>query len=461
MTNATFPRYPAYKESGVEWLGEIPEHWEVKPFQGLFEMSREKNENNIVGDMLSISGFRGIETKSYESESQKRTKEQLADYRVVRKGQLAVNTMWLNYAGLGVSEIEGHMSPAYRSYNISDQLQGRYVHHLLRSSPYIQAYTGLMQGIRPNSLQIKNDDFKKIPILIPPRPEQDSIVKFLDKKTAEIDSLIAKKQRQIELLDEQKAILINRAVTRGMVNAEFGMLNEHLSTKSHPTFTTHPSKLKPSGIEWIGEIPEGWEVVAIKRHAGLQTGITLGKDYPDNYSVEMPYLRVANVQNGHLALQSLKTLRVPKGLVSRYTLRDGDVLVAEGGDLDKLGRGCVWKSELDCCLHQNHVFAVRPDHQYLISEFLSLALSSNYGQRYFMLTGKKTTNLASTNSRFLMNFPIALPNVEEQRKILNFLVSVQDDIGKARSRVHKQIKTLKTLRNTLIANAVTGKIRIQ
>ena len=115
----SFPKYERYKDSGVEWLGEIPEHWEIAPFQGLFEMSPEKNGKSIVGEMLSISGYRGVEPKRYESDSQKRTTEQLADYRVVRKGQLAVNTMWLNYAGLGVSEFEGHMSPAYRAYVLS------------------------------------------------------------------------------------------------------------------------------------------------------------------------------------------------------------------------------------------------------------------------------------------------------------------------------------------------------
>ena len=102
---SVFPKYERYKDSGTDWLGKVPEHWEVAPFQGLFDMSPEKNGNEIVGEMLSISGYRGVEQKRYESDSQKRTKEQLADYRVVRNGQLAVNTMWLNYAGLGVSAL--------------------------------------------------------------------------------------------------------------------------------------------------------------------------------------------------------------------------------------------------------------------------------------------------------------------------------------------------------------------
>ena len=103
------------KPSGVEWLGDIPSHWEVLPFLALFNVSDERNNKSIVGEMLSISGYRGVETKKYESESQKRTAKQLEDYRVVRENQLAVNTMWLNHKGLGVSSLQGHMSPAYRA----------------------------------------------------------------------------------------------------------------------------------------------------------------------------------------------------------------------------------------------------------------------------------------------------------------------------------------------------------
>lgn len=157
----SFPRYDEYKDSGVEWLGEIPAEWENFPFRSLFAVSTEKNEKTIIGEMLSVSGYRGIEIKKYAHEEQKRKAEDLKDYRVVREGQLVVNTMWLNYAGLGVSNYEGHVSPAYRSYNISKILNKKFVHYLLRSEEYVQCYTGLMQGIRPNSLQIKNNDFKK------------------------------------------------------------------------------------------------------------------------------------------------------------------------------------------------------------------------------------------------------------------------------------------------------------
>jgi hypothetical protein len=127
----TYPRYPAYKDSGVEWLGEVPNHWLTKRFKYLFQLSDERNGTEPVGEMLSVSGYRGVIPKIYEDDNQKRTLEDLAEYRVVHKGQLAINIMWLNYTGLGVSEYEGYVSPAYRVYNIDTSLDKKFLHQVM------------------------------------------------------------------------------------------------------------------------------------------------------------------------------------------------------------------------------------------------------------------------------------------------------------------------------------------
>ena len=134
----SFPKYEVYKDSGVEWLGKVPEGWKLEKFRYCFSESPEKISTEIVGEMLSVSGYRGIELKSYDDENRKRTDDELVGYRIVRFGQLVVNTMWLNYAGLGVSEHQGYVSPAYRSYWIRDDLDKRYIHHLMRSEIYVQ-----------------------------------------------------------------------------------------------------------------------------------------------------------------------------------------------------------------------------------------------------------------------------------------------------------------------------------
>lgn len=170
------------------------------------------------------------------------------------------------------------------------------------------------------------------------------------------------------------------------------------------------------------QVPDSYELVRLGYVARLQNGLTVdAKRDITGDTVTRPYLRVANVQAGSLDLDSVTEITVPRSVARRSTLRPGDVLMTEGGDLDKLGRGTVWRGELEECLHQNHIFAIRPDPQRLSGEYLAYLTQSLYGRSYFESTGTKTTNLASTNSSKIQSFPLPLPPLEEQRRVANFL----------------------------------------
>lgn len=190
----------------------LPPGWDVQRFRFLFRERKERNGRQAVGEMLSVSEYRGVVPKEYEHEEQRRTGEELEDYRVVRPGQLAVNTMWLNHVGLGVSDHLGHVSPAYAVYDISDRLDRRFAHHLLRSQFYLKIYLRYLYGIRPNSFQVKADDWNSIPIIVPPLKFQRAIADFLDHETARIDQLIDKKQRFLEIADERWRSALNHSV---------------------------------------------------------------------------------------------------------------------------------------------------------------------------------------------------------------------------------------------------------
>jgi type I restriction enzyme S subunit len=146
--------------------------------------------------------------------------------------------------------------------------------------------------------------------------------------------------------------------------------------------------------------------------------VTLGAKHIGAATVELPYLRVANVQDGYLDLREVKTVRLPAATVEKYVLRPGDVLMNEGGDFDKLGRGAVWQGEIDPCLHQNHVFKVRPRRLVLSSEYLAAVSASSYGKAFFVLASKQSTNLASINATQLRAFPIPKPEYDEQERIV-------------------------------------------
>ncbi len=207
------------------------------------------------------------------------------------------------------------------------------------------------------------------------------------------------------------------------------------------------------------KIPFSWELVKLKRISEVQTGLTLGKAYGGKL-VERPYLRVANVQDGHLDLNEVTTIEVPEEVAKRVTLRAGDVLMAEGGDLDKLGRGTIWTGEIEECLHQNHIFAIRCFRHKLLPRFLAYLTASQYGRDYFEATGKRTTNLASTNSTKVGLFPIPRPSIKEQNAISDFLDARLAHIGKILSGIESQIATLILYRKSLIHECVTGKRRI-
>lgn len=188
----------------------------------------------------------------------------------------------------------------------------------------------------------------------------------------------------------------------------------------------------------------GIPLVRLGYLASIQSGITVDANRSDGSDdVTLPYLRVANVQDGHLDLGTIAEIRVPRTLARSATLRRGDVLMTEGGDLDKLGRGTVWNDEIKNCLHQNHVFALRPDPSKLLPEYLGLVTQSSYARSYFESTGTKTTNLASTSSSKIRDFRIPLVDVDEQRRIADFLDAETariDGLANARQKMRDLLK---------------------
>ncbi|MCP9900817.1 restriction endonuclease subunit S [Cyanobium sp. Cruz CV13-4-11] len=220
-------------------------------------------------------------------------------------------------------------------------------------------------------------------------------------------------------------------------------------------------RLKPSGVEWLGDVPEHWDVRKLKDVAGVQTGLTLGKVYLGSLTISYPYLRVANVQVGRVDLRHVKHIDVPEREAAGAMLRPGDVLMTEGGDIDKLGRGCVWHAEIPVCLHQNHVFAVRCNRSLLLPEFLEGLMASEHGRTFFQLTAKQTTNLAATNSTTLRTFPILLPPLNEQQAIIDAIARQTNAVSMSLEVTYREIVLLGEYRTRLIADVVTGKLDVR
>ncbi|MDB5048185.1 MAG: hypothetical protein JWO30_1256 [Fibrobacteres bacterium] len=430
--------YPKYRALEIDWIGDIPENWNLEKFRFIFSESSEKIESEIVGEMLSVSGYRGIEIKQYDDENRKRNEEDLIGYRVVRKGQLVVNTMWLNYTGLGISEFEGYVSPAYRCYWLKSGIHKQYIHHLMRSSIYVIGYTKYLTGIRPNSLQMSRDDLMVFPILVPTFSEQEIIAKFLDRETGKLDLLIREQKELIALLQEKRQALISNAVTKGL---------------------NPKAKMKDSGVEWLGEVPEHWKIKRLKQVAEVRGGIAKGRDLTGINTIMVPYLRVANVQDGYLDLEDVAEIEIGEDEKSRYELRPGDVLMNEGGDFDKLGRGCVWDGQVSPCVHQNHVFSVRTIS--ITADWLAVYASSSPAKFYFMSVAKQSTNLASISSSNLKELTLPCPSDFEQSEIIKFIRKKANNLDILIEEAEESINLMQEHRASLISEAVTGKIDVR
>jgi type I restriction enzyme S subunit len=275
-------------------------------------------------------------------------------------------------------------------------------------------------------------DIRGISRPYPPLPEQQKIAAIL----TSVDEVIEKTQAQINKLKDLKTGMMQELLTRGV----------GVDGKPHTEFKDSP----------VGRIPKAWEVVKLDNVATIQSGAAKSSKLTGDL-IELPYLRVANVQDGYLNLAEIKTIMIPRNKSERFLLQNNDVLVNEGGDFDKLGRGSIWHSQITPCAHQNHVFVVRTDSKKLSPMFFNHLSGSEYGKKYYMGCAKQTTNLASINSTQLKQFPVLLPSLEEQDSICEVLDSVDQTIAKNQVKLAKN----RNLKKALMQDLLTGKVRVK
>lgn len=272
----------------------------------------------------------------------------------------------------------------------------------------------------------------------PSRSEQQRIASFLDEQTARIDALIAEKESLVERLSSYQHSYSSRLMTLGSA--------------------THP-KLKQTGFPEVGTIPSHWDLKRLKFLGEVRSGIAKGKDHGAKETMLLPYLRVANVQDGYVDLSEVLDIEVGTHEIGRYLLKAGDVLMNEGGDNDKLGRGTVWEGQIDPCVHQNHVFAVRL-HDVELAEWVARFTSTAAARSYFFLRSKQSTNLASINQTNVRELPVPMPPRPERLELLKELRRSATATADLSAHVTGHIDRLREYRSSLISAAVTGQLDI-
>lgn len=414
------------KDSGVEWIGEIPETWNTIKFKYLHnglntgEAIDKDYWSPDDGDIVFYTaGLVPIRTNYKMFPQCKYTKEN--DLLLARNGT--------PYVYLPVTDAcyTDHIIRAL----MKDNINRRFVQYSLQQG--ILSVSVDSVSIATWSASLWNEQI----IAWPSFDEQKRIVSYLDKKCKLINAVIEQTRSSIEEYKKLKQAIITQAVTKGVRG-------------NRP--------MKDSGIEWIGEIPAEWRITQLRHCATVKSGITLGKSYDNDTELQkMPYLRVANVQDGFVDVEDLAYLSVTRDEIEKYRLHAGDVLMTEGGDRDKLGRGCVWDARIEPCLHQNHIFAVHTDATFLNPFFLEYLTASKIGRCYFDVTAIKTTNLACTSSSKVLAFTIPLPSTAEQAEIVAYLKEKCSAIDALIAKKQKSISELENFKKSMIYEYVTGK----
>lgn len=423
--------YTEYQQSDISWLGKVPKHWTKNKFK--FLLNEKPKTQNLELPCGSIS-FGHVVFK----DSERLSEETKAAYQEVLSGEFLINPLNLNYdlksLRTALADIDVIVSSGYIVLKSLDVVDKAYLRWLLYLFDVHHMKT-LGAGIRQT---ISFKDIADCAVYIPNDSEQKAIATFLDRETQRIDSLIEEKQTFIKLLKEKRQALISHVVTKG--------LNPDV-------------EMQDSGIEWIGQVPKHWIVRRLKHTSTLQSGVAKGKDNAGKETLSVPMLRVANVQDGYVKLDDVHEINVLPHEVERYALKDGDVLMNEGGDNDKLGRGTVWKEQIKPCIHQNHVFVIRVTD--IEPEWLGWLTQSAYAKFYFFRVSKQSTNLASISSTNVKEVHLLIPPADERKLIMEYLEKQTSKLKLLVQDVEQSITLLKEHRTSLISAAVTGKIDVR
>ena len=432
--------YVEYKEWGLPWLGEVPSHWEVRRAKFLL---REIDARSQTGkeQLLRVSQYTGVtQRKSIEgSEAPNTRAASLVGYKRVQPFDLVINIMLAWNGSLGVSRYDGIASPAYCVYRFKDDVLPWYFHELLRSPAYKQRIKTASTGVVESRLRLYSDDLGQIELPLPPPEEQGAIVRFLDWANGRLERAIRAKRKVIALLNEQKQAIIHRAVTRGL----------------------DPSvALKPSGIRWLGEIPEHWEFRQVRRVALFVTSGSRG--WADYYSDSgLVFIQSGNLgRNMALNFHYIQHVQPPSGSEGERTrVLTDDLLICITGALT----GNVVHVDVDLpgpSFVNQHVALVRLRQSVVQSRFLAFSLRSGIGQSQM-----KTSEYGGTKQGLglgdVKDIYFPLPPRDEQQKIVVHLDATLAVFNSAISRLQREIVLLREYRTRLVADVVTGKLDVR
>ncbi|WAU73758.1 restriction endonuclease subunit S [Acinetobacter sp. TR11] len=409
-----FKQYPSYKNSGVEWLGDVPEHWNLKRFGYLFDENKKKNIGLKETNVLSLS-YGNIKEKNID-DNKGLLPESFETYQIIEPNNIVFRFTDLQNdkrsLRSAISKYHGIITSAYIA--VKTKQNADFYNYLFRAYDLQKVFYSMGEGMRQS---LKMDELNKMPVVLPNKDEQKRIVSFLDTETARIDNLIAKQEKLIELLEEQRKSIISHAVTKGL----------------NPN-----APMKDSGVEWLGEVPEHWEVISIKFLAHCSSGQGIN-------SLEV--LDIADDKNSFPVIGGNGMM----GWTSKSNYKEPVLSIGRVGALC----GNVHLINYPSWISDNS----------LILKVYSKKVNLEILQ--YILLSRNLNNLASKSAQPLItgtqvkNEKITLPPPNEQSQILQYIIQNQSRINNLISKQKSLIEKLKEYRSSIISHAITGKIDVR
>ncbi len=431
--------YNEYKNYDLAWLDKLPKHWNLTRTKNIFRLRTEKSGFNHNHELLSIYTHIGVRPRRLLE--QKGNKASTTDdYWMVYKGDLIVNKLLAWMGAIGVSNYDGVTSPAYDILKPIQDCNTNYYHYLFRTKKYLQLFKGYSRGIMDMRLRLYFDQFGQIPVIIPPKSEQDHIVNYLKMIEVGINRFIKSKQRLIEVLKEQKQVIINQAVTKGI----------------DPNV-----KLKPSGVDYLGDIPEHWEARRLRTIATVKPS-GVDKNTVDD---EIPVFLCNYVdvyKNDYITPElSFMKATASKAEIDNFKLRAGDVLITKDSeDWADIAVPAYVATDFEDVICAYHLAVIRPNAGVILGEYLFRAFSSELIADQFRVSANGITRYGLSQNGIKSAF-FPLPPIKEQEKIIEHIKNGCKEIDTAITKAEREIKLIQEYRISLICDVVTGKIDIR
>lgn len=426
--------YPEYKESGVPWLGLVPKEWGIHLNGNIFSEVVDTNHPDL--ELLSMTITKGV-VKQSSTGRKIRASEDRSNYKKIKEGDIGYNLMNAFFGGIGESRFEGILSPAYAVCRPRIGISARYYHYLFRTPIYMGVFNSFSYGIMFERNRLYFERFKIIASPVPSLSEQNQIARYLDWKTVQIAKFIKDKKRMIELLQEQKQVIINDAVT-GKIDVTTG--------KPYP-------KYKDSGVEWLGQVPKDWNVSRIKQNAKILRGkfSHRPRNDPRFYNGNYPFIQTGDIARAGKYVTGFKQTLNENGLGVSKIFPKGTLLMTIAANI-----GDVAILDFDACFPDSIVGFV-PD------------LNLNLDFLYYLFTTMKQELLkdAPVNTQGNLNIErigvmrIPLPSIKEQISIIESIQSKTATLALVISRTEREIALMHEYRDRLIADVVTGKLDVR